>query len=560
MELIIPLRPAAETVSDGGGKSPSPDETSGVKTPFEDTALFDKMILMTVASYAGKFIGDSTLTRFQATQKSMVQSNAWDYMWKCKCELMKYSISRAIATHVLIEDSYDLAPEPKSGNWMAMYVWANERENLPEHKPSYSNVVLLSSELLEESFFLEESSDIDAYDWASESESELEYSTPYTQSWSGGGGDGGDSGGGGVGLYPEDTCPEYFRVIHALVDALKLHGEYSVDLCKCKYAVDDNVLTVLAMAMPGLRCLNVIGCTHVSNLLPLSMCTEFRELDLTETRVDDLSRLPRLTNLSVLYLTSCREILDFSILSECTALVKLDLSFTFIHDLPNFSACCALRELVMISCDQLSDFSGLEQCAALEILDLSNTVVSDLTAVSFCTALRSLNLNATRIEDDALTVLSACTALEELDVSETGISCLEGLPDSLKALHLASTYVYDLDPLEICIKLDFLDLQATGVCEIAPLFLCVSLKTLFVDGTDVERDDLSALADALPKLSIIGEPNERCDSGGWISEDSYVIGTPETRSHQQIIEDEDYCEPDYAEELELLYLGDFVIE
>lgn len=139
---------------------------------------------------------------------------------------------------------------------------------------------------------------------------------------------------------------------------------------------------------------------------------------------------------------------------------------------------------------------GLEHLASakldrLEWLDLSFTSVGDagLLRLEPAKALRQLNLEATRISDQALKTVAKFQQLEELDLSDTtvtdaGLAQLKSLT-RLKKLWLASTAVTDasVPVLQQFPQLEFLDVQGAKLTSAALGQLCAHRTGLRIAAT-----------------------------------------------------------------------------
>ncbi|WP_376989285.1 S8 family serine peptidase [Azospirillum rugosum] len=179
---------------------------------------------------------------------------------------------------------------------------------------------------------------------------------------------------------------------------------------------------------------------------------------------------------------------------------KLDLSGTRVKDV---SLLPALSGLVMLdlSGTGVMDVSALCGLSKLWSLDLSGTGVTDISAVSGLKGLHTLNLSETGITDvSALSDLSGLWFLGLRGTGVTDVSALSGL-SGLQMLDLSGTGVTDVSALSGLSGLQTLDLSGTGVTDVSALSGLSGLQTLELSGTGVT--DVSALS-GLSNLAIHG--------------------------------------------------------
>ena len=209
-----------------------------------------------------------------------------------------------------------------------------------------------------------------------------------------------------------------------------------------------------------------------SVLEPISACTKLKRLvlkasfvrdlsfirstienlDISVTPVQDITALPRCTNLVTLNMRFCMLLEDFSPLSRCTGLLDLDMSeCENVTDMAAISACTKLEKLNMSKCKNVADISHLRTCANLVELDLSEcSKVTDMAAISACTKLEKLNMSKCENVVD-ISPLSTCSNLVNLDMSEcskvTDIAALSACSE-LKELNMFGCRdVNDISPL-----------------------------------------------------------------------------------------------------------------
>ena len=228
----------------------------------------------------------------------------------------------------------------------------------------------------------------------------------------------------------------------------------------------------------------------VSDISPLAGLAGLQSLDLMGTGVSDISPLAGLAGLQSLYLMGTG-VSDISPLAGLAGLQSLYLMGTGVSDISPLAGLAGLQSLDLMGTG-VSDISPLAGLAGLQSLDLMGTGVSDISPLAGLTGLQSLDLMGTGVSD--ISPLAGLTELQSLDLRGTGvsdISPLAGLTE-LQSLDLRGTGVSDISPLAGLTELQSLDLMETGVSDISPLAGLTGLQSLDLMGTGVS--DISPLA------------------------------------------------------------------
>lgn len=209
---------------------------------------------------------------------------------------------------------------------------------------------------------------------------------------------------------------------------------------------------------PGYR-LGLLGCvstqaTRVHNpgsrfsnihLAKLAGIPTLREVNLSNSRVTDLSPLAGLAALEDLTLSSTR-VTDLSPLAGMSSLRNLTLALAPVSDLSPLASLTGLEELYL-SRTNVRDLSPLAGLDGLRDLSLNRTPVTDLSPLMGLVGLRSLSINSTTVTD--LTPLAGLASLRSLSLAgtpATDIYPLGGL-HQLERLTLVGSQVEDLSPL-----------------------------------------------------------------------------------------------------------------
>lgn len=216
----------------------------------------------------------------------------------------------------------------------------------------------------------------------------------------------------------------------------------------------------------------------------LSSMTRLHTLQLSSSRIDDLSPIRGLNNLRMLSLPKA-SITDEG-LAPIAGLSKLD-------------------HLTLTGNPRLGDagMAHLSRLTKLQSLSLSGTAVSDagLPTIARITSLHSLSLGKTRVTDAGLAALAGLKNLDHLTLTQTqvtgsGLQSLAGLA-GLRSLNLVDAGVTDegLAGIAQLSGLEHLTLWRTGVTVdgLAHLAAMPRLRHLSVDGTGLSDADLPRL-------------------------------------------------------------------
>ena len=284
--------------------------------------------------------------------------------------------------------------------------------------------------------------------------------------------------------------------------------------------------------------------TKVSDLSPLPPADSLLILDLDNTHTSDVRPLEKLSSLQRVYMSNTF-VVDITPLSNLRHLKTLHLSNTPIEDIGPLSNLEELQRL-MLNNGQISDISPLEGLFELEHLTLTNTAVRDLSPLRNLSKLQSLGLAGTNVSDifplaklimlqslvlwntkisnleplcgmkrlkkldldstrvQDLAPISALSALETLELRDAPVSDISALANlpSLRVLKLWNTQVSDIEPLSQLTSLVSLDLDGTKVSDIRPLRQNKGLESLDLRNLDLSKSSVEELRKALPDCNI----------------------------------------------------------
>ena len=249
-----------------------------------------------------------------------------------------------------------------------------------------------------------------------------------------------------------------------------------------------------------------------TSLLPISELTDVKEINISNTLIDELSAIRNLNKLEVF---NCSEtpINTLESLRYITALEKLNCSSTL-----------------------LESIDVLTNLRALSNLDLSSTKVNEINALSELKSLIHLNISATDVTN--LAPLINLNLLSDLNISNTQLQNL--LPiDSLtniQHLNIDSTNIASLEPLLNYNKLTILQANNTAIADLSPLNNHELLKVIYCDNSNVTMDIANKFMDDNPHCLVIYNSQELINwwnslSDEWrnIFNENYGIEEPVTK-------------------------------
>jgi Leucine-rich repeat (LRR) protein len=238
--------------------------------------------------------------------------------------------------------------------------------------------------------------------------------------------------------------------------------------------------------------------SRVTDISSLSALTSLDSLDLSRTQISDISPLRSLTNLQNLDL-SYTQVTDLSPLQSLTNLQSLNLSVTQVTDLSPLQSLANLQSL-NLSRTQISDISPHQSLTSLQNLDISSTKISDISPLRSLTNLQNLYLSGTQVRD--ISPVHSLTNLQSLNLSGTQVSDISALQNlrKLKQLRLSNTATRNISPLREVINLSWLDLDHTQITDLSTLQHLTQLDVLDLNNTRIA--DISSLR-GLSKIAYL---------------------------------------------------------
>jgi Leucine-rich repeat (LRR) protein len=246
--------------------------------------------------------------------------------------------------------------------------------------------------------------------------------------------------------------------------------------------------------LKNLSTLRLIG-VPATDLSPLSKLEKLGTLEVDSTGVTDLSPLSGLINLRWLEVVN-NKISDISPFQNLTNLESLDLTGNSVKSISALSKLTNLKYLTLDD-DGIDDLSPLAELQSLGTLNIMGWKSDNLQIFQDIKSLQSLTLSGAVIND--WSALSNFSSLIVLDVSRSNILKLDSLcpNDNLKVLDLSDTGASDLAPIEKCLNLLSIDLSGTLVRDLRPLRSLQNLEYVGVADTKISDADIDAFKASL---------------------------------------------------------------
>ncbi|NWJ50413.1 MAG: hypothetical protein HXX14_06070 [Bacteroidetes bacterium] len=229
---------------------------------------------------------------------------------------------------------------------------------------------------------------------------------------------------------------------------------------------------------------DLTGFKSIDNLDPLAKLTDLQNVNISGTKVKDLTPIRNLNFLEVLNISNCK-VESLSPLRYMQNIKELDASNTDIKDLIPISAYSNLERLNVSGSkvDSLTYLSGLSN---LSDLRFNNSKVSDLSPIKGLQNLSILQLSDTRVKD--ISPISSLNKLIRLDIKHTEISSLDSLT------HLTS--------------LQLLFCDQTPINNLRPLEALPVLKRIYCDESGIKKPEVSRFGLKRPGVLVVFESEE----------------------------------------------------
>jgi Leucine-rich repeat (LRR) protein len=237
--------------------------------------------------------------------------------------------------------------------------------------------------------------------------------------------------------------------------------------------------------------INISYKQQFTDLEPVSMLSELRLIDFSNTPVSNIAPLRNLNKLDAIYFSG-------------TAVKSLDPLMYSVH----------IREIYCFD-TEVDDLSPLEGFRQLEKLYCFNSPVRSLEPIQGMKSLLALRINNTKVNN--LDPLKGMIRLRLLDFSNTAvsdISVIEGLK-GLQMLNMDNTLISNINPLRNLSSLSIVQFSNTDVADLSPLSGMGQLKKVYCDKTRVSSSAALAFMRSKPGTLVIYESEEL--SAWWAS-------------------------------------------
>lgn len=329
-------------------------------------------------------------------------------------------------------------------------------------------------------------------------------------------------------LKPIEHCP---KLTHLFVEGCGINTIQAINKLEkiVSLNVSGNPIRNLSPVshLKSLQSLKISN-TSISNLNALQDMEDLRELYCSNTVIRDLSPLKNHKRLSKIYCDNTK--IDIDQATEFTknnpyTLVIYNTSALeeWWNNLPLYWQ-AVLKTHIQIDSEPSTE--QLHEVINMTDLDLSgNQYMQDLIPVGRLTNLVNLNISNTEI---------------------THLGPLSGMTN-LESVNMENTYVGSLKPLADMNRLRFLNIKNTPIDNLDALVNDSHLETVLADGSDIGDEEVRALKDAVPNVTVIYQTEEL--KKWWKELDE---------TWKDIFKDQIGCDSYYPSEIELQKIQDLV--
>ena len=251
--------------------------------------------------------------------------------------------------------------------------------------------------------------------------------------------------------------------------------------------IDKDVLIRIA----DIDSLNLSNNQFIQSVKPLAALKKLRYLDISNTKVNDLTPLRYSPRLQTLIATSSA-VNDISVIQYFEGLKHLDLSRTNVTNIEAISS--TALESLNLSGTNVIVFTPMNSVATLKKVVLANTAFSNTAQLAKNSQLTYADLSRTGIT--SVQPLSGCKNLTYLDVSESYITDLNGAGQmtALKELYINQTRINSLAPLKGLKSLKKIYADYSGINErLASDFMTANRGVLIITNSEKIMDWWSGL-------------------------------------------------------------------
>lgn len=245
----------------------------------------------------------------------------------------------------------------------------------------------------------------------------------------------------------------------------------------------DSVTVPVIERVISMDSLNIAGNEMILNIEPLVAFRDLRYINISNTRVRDLTPL-----------------------RHSTGITTLKASQTPITNIEVLSYHKSLRE-VAINNSRVRDIKVLAELPSVESLNLSNTSIAVFEPISHLVNLKGLDLSNTTFFQLAHI---RSTNLKVLDVSQTHVTDIDPMAQlhSLEKLDISNNTILRLDALSNLPQLEELIIEGTLVASLSPLENLPVLHKISADNTPITEEDARAFMRKNPNMVVVTNGKE----------------------------------------------------
>ena len=217
---------------------------------------------------------------------------------------------------------------------------------------------------------------------------------------------------------------------------------------------------------------------HISDVTPLTVCTDVRELVLSGNHITDLMPLQSLLILKKLYLGG-NPITDITSLAHLNKLQYLNLSRTAVKDLSSLGSLNSLKEL-SIEHAPIHDYRPLQYVKKLHTLSVSILNYEQLVSITDISHLKRLHIHQLEgVTEVDLMLFAKLEKLEALTIENYVFNDVQFLTrnQKIKQLTLVNSSIRDASSIKKMTALTHLECNNTPVENIEVIAESTSLKS-----------------------------------------------------------------------------------
>ena len=299
-------------------------------------------------------------------------------------------------------------------------------------------------------------------------------------------------------------------------------NETILNLSKSPY--DTSIADLAAVAtLTNLKSLDLKG-NEISDLTPLRGLIYLEHLNLESNKVIELKPIASLSRLESLNIKN-NKISDVSALANLGSLRSLVLNCTMIEDLRPLVSLSNLTHLEAVHTDFL-DVKIIANLQSLRSLDLQSTEITDIRALALLVNLEHLGISDVVLSDNDLKSITKLRNLSSISLDNTAILDISAFLKlrNLSKFSISNCELFDIEPITGLSNLQDLSLTKTKIRNYTPIlslpnlqFLHLSnitsrniptliqlktLKKLTISNSEIPKDQINALENALPETEI----------------------------------------------------------